>query len=81
VHVKTDLGDEQRTLRPALLSRRTGRGYLGHLRGQKERLLGTRGQKRVNRPELVEAHGFDTKYTMHAAPLATRDVSSWRRAF
>jgi uncharacterized protein len=51
------------------LSRRAGRGYLGYLRGQKERLLGTHGQKRVNRPELVEPHGFDTKYAMHALRL------------
>ena len=69
VIVKTTLGEELRELRPALLSRRAGRGYLGYLRGQKERLLWTRGQKRVNRPELVEAHGFDTKYAMHAARL------------
>jgi hypothetical protein len=67
--VKTELGEELRSLRPALLSRRAGRGYLGYLRGQKERLLGTRGQKRVNRPELVDAHGYDTKYAMHAARL------------
>ena len=67
--VETDLGKELRELQPALLSRRAGRGYLGYLRGQKERVLGTRGQKRVNRPELVEAHGFDTKYAMHAARL------------
>lgn len=66
---KTELGDELRELRSALLSRRAGRGYLGYLRGQKERLLGTRGQMRVNRPELVEAHGYDTKYAMHAARL------------
>jgi uncharacterized protein len=69
VHVKTTLGEELRELRPEILSRRAGRGYLGYLRGQKERLQGTRGQKRVNRPELVEAHGFDTKYAMHAARL------------
>jgi hypothetical protein len=69
VLVKSELGEELRALRPALLSRLAGRGYLGYLRGQKERLLGTRGQKRVNRPELVEAHGFDTKYAMHAARL------------
>jgi uncharacterized protein len=67
--VKTELGDELRELSPAIVSQRAGRGYLGYLRGQKERLLGTRGQKRVNRPELVEAHGFDTKYAMHAARL------------
>jgi uncharacterized protein len=64
--METELGQRLRQLRPAIVSRRAGRGYLGYLRGQKERLLGTRGQKRVNRPELVEAHGFDTKYAMHA---------------
>ena len=69
VVARTHLGERLQALRPALLSRRAGRGYLGYLRGQKERLLGSRGQKRVNRPELVDAHGFDTKYAMHAARL------------
>jgi uncharacterized protein len=69
VSVRTELGEELLALRPAILSRRAGRGYLGYLRGQKERLLGSRGQKNVNRPELVEAHGYDTKYAMHAARL------------
>ena len=67
--VETELGRRLRQLRPAIVSKRAGRGYLGYLRGQKERLLGTRGQKRVNRPELVETHGFDTKYAMHALRL------------
>src|SRR5437763_9243443 len=49
--VETELGERRRQLRPAIVSKRAGRGYLGYLRGQKERLLGTRGQKRVNRPE------------------------------
>lgn len=72
--VETELGKELRELRSALLSQRAGRGYLGYLRGQKERLLGTRGQKRVNRPELVDAHGFDTKYAMHAARLGYQGI-------
>jgi hypothetical protein len=67
--VETELGRELRAMTPALLSRRAGRGYLGYLRGQKERMLETRGRKGVNRPELVEAHGYDTKYAMHAARL------------
>ena len=71
---KTDLGDELRELRSAILSRQAGRGYLGYLRGQKERLPGSRGQKNVNRPELVAAHGYDTKYAMHAARLGVRGV-------
>jgi hypothetical protein len=74
VVAKTALGEELRSLRTALVSRLAGRGYLGYLRAQKERLLGTRGQKRVNRPELVEAHGFDTKYAMHAARLGYQGV-------
>ena len=48
--VKTELGDELRELRPAIVSQKAGRGYLGYLRGQKERLLGTRGQKRSTGP-------------------------------
>src|SRR3954453_11062871 len=44
VIVETELGRELRALRPALLSARVGRGYLGYLRGQRERLLGSRGQ-------------------------------------
>jgi hypothetical protein len=67
--VETPLGQRLRQLRPAIVSKRAGRGYLGYLRGQKERLLGTRGQKRVNRPDLLEAYGFDTKYAMHALRL------------
>jgi hypothetical protein len=69
--VETELGLR---LRPAILSKRAGRAYRGYLRGQKERLLGTRGQKRVNRPELVEAHGLDTKYAMHARRLGYHGV-------
>ena len=79
VLVRTELGEELQALAPAILSRRAGRGYLGYLRGQKERLLGTRGQKRVNRPELVEAHGFDTKYAMHAVRLGYQGLELLER--
>jgi predicted nucleotidyltransferase len=72
--VETDLGRRLRELGPAIVSKRAGHGYLGYLRGQKERLLGIRGQKRVTRPELVEAHGFDTKYAMHALRLGYQGV-------
>ena len=44
------------------------------MRAQKERLIGTRGQRRVNRPELIEAHGFDTKYAMHVARLGLQGI-------
>jgi hypothetical protein len=74
VLVETELGTRLKALLPALLSRRAGRGYLGYLGGQKERLLGTRGQRNVNRPELVEAHGYDTKYAMHALRIAHQGI-------
>lgn len=77
--VETELGRELRALAPALLSRRAGRGYLGYLRGQKERLRGSRGQRNVNWPELVEAHGYDTKYAMHAARLGDQGVELLER--
>jgi hypothetical protein len=44
------------------------------MRAQKERLIGTRGQRNVNRPELIEAHGFDTKYAMHVARLGLQGI-------
>src|SRR5262249_13709199 len=72
--VETELGRERRNLTGAVLSKRAGRGYLGYLHGQRERLLGTRGQRNVNRPELVEAHGFDTKYAMHAVRLGYQGI-------
>lgn len=74
VLVESELGRRLRDLRSSLLSRQAGRGYLGYLGGQKERLLGSRGQRNVNRPELVEAHGYDTKYAMHAARLGHQGV-------
>ena len=76
--VETELGRELRGLRAAILSKRAGRGYLGYLHGQRERLVGTRGQRNVNRPKLVEAHGFDTKYAMHAVRLGYRRAWGWR---
>ena len=72
--VCTARGDALRELAPAIVSRQAGPRYLGYLRAQKERLLGTRGQKRVNRPELIAAHGFDTKYAVHVVRLGYQGI-------
>jgi predicted nucleotidyltransferase len=72
--VETELGRELRTLTPAILSKHAGRAYLGYLRSQREHMIGSRSQRRVNRPELVEAHGFDTKYAMHAVRLGYQGI-------
>ena len=72
--LSTEQGQALRELAPAIVSRRAGPRYVGYMRAQKERLLGTRGQRNVNRPELIAAHGFDTKYAMHVARLGLQGV-------
>src|SRR4029078_7385029 len=43
--------------------------------GEGDGSLRAGGQKRVNRPELVAAQGFDTKYAMHAARLGYQGIA------
>jgi uncharacterized protein len=47
--------------------------FLGYLRAQKAAMTGTRGAH-TSRPELVAAHGYDTKYAMHALRLGLQGV-------
>lgn len=72
--VCTARGVALRALAPAIVSLKAGPRYVGYMRAQKERLIGTRGQRRVNRPELIEAHGFDTKYAMQVARLGLQGI-------
>jgi predicted nucleotidyltransferase len=62
-------GAHLQELAPSIISRKAGGQFLGYLTNQRERLVGERGQKDVNRPELVERYGFDTKYAMHMLRL------------
>lgn len=72
--VRTELGDELRSLAPAILSRQAGERFKGYLQAQRDRLLGVRGGAHTNRPELVEVYGFDTKYAMHMVRLGVQGV-------
>jgi len=72
--VCTERGAALRALAPAIVSRKAGPRFLGYMRAQTDRLIGTRGQRNVNRPELIEAHGFDTKYAMHVARLGLQGI-------
>lgn len=47
--------------------------FLGYLRSQREAMLGLRGAH-TNRPELVAAHGYDTKFAMHALRLGVQGI-------
>jgi predicted nucleotidyltransferase len=74
VIVRTELGDELRALAPSILSRRAGERFQGYLSAQRDRLLGARGGKHTNRPELIEIYGYDTKYAMHMVRLGVQGV-------
>lgn len=74
VLVRTELGDELRALAPSILSRRAGDRFRGYLQAQRDRLLGVRGGKHTNRPELIDVYGFDTKYAMHMVRLGIQGV-------
>lgn len=55
-------------------SRKASSAFLGYMQQQRQRLMGERGQMRVKRPELVDAHGFDTKYAGHILRLGFQGV-------
>src|SRR5215471_3264030 len=71
-------GDRLRAAADMFASREAGARFLGYLRAQRERLLGQRGQMRVTRTELIEAHGYDTKFAMHALRLGYQGVEYLR---
>jgi uncharacterized protein len=72
VVVNSPLGERLRSIADAFYSRRIGFAYLNYMRDQRERLEGTRGQKNVQRREMVELHGYDTKYAGHILRLGSQ---------
>jgi predicted nucleotidyltransferase len=65
----TKEGLELQALSPHLISKGTAGAFLGYMKAQRERLMGERGGKDVNRPELVKQYGYDTKYASHVIRL------------
>lgn len=70
----TDAGRELQQMAPHFVSRRCAQSCLMYMRAQRDRLLGTRGQMRSNRPELIEKYGFNTKYAMHMLRLGYQGI-------
>lgn len=56
------------------ISAQAGRRFIGYLDSQRDQMLGIRGKKHTNRPELVEVYGFDTKFAYHAVRLGIQGV-------
>jgi predicted nucleotidyltransferase len=71
---RTDVGEQLQKLAPAFASRQAGKRFLGYLEAQRQRLVGERGQRDVNRVELVHQFGYDTKYAMHMLRLGHQGV-------
>ena len=70
----TPEGDGLRALGEAFVGRHMIPRYRGYMRSQAMRLLGLRGRSHGDgtvggRVELIDAHGYDTKYAMHSARL------------
>jgi predicted nucleotidyltransferase len=72
--VRTALASHLSAMSDHFVSREAGQRFLGYLTAQKQRMLGERGSKGVQRPELVEKYGYDTKYAMHMVRLGMQGV-------
>lgn len=70
----TVVSEQLKAMAGSFASRQAGKRFLGYLQAQKQRLLGERGQKNVNRQALVDRYGFDTKYAGHVLRLGYQGV-------
>lgn len=72
VHIN-DIGRDIQAHPQRFLSREAAARFGGYLVAQQERMLGLRSQ-RTNRPELIEKHGFDSKFAYHMVRLGLQGV-------
>jgi hypothetical protein len=70
---RNEVGAELAANAHRFVSRLAADRYLGYLKGQKAAMTGQPGAH-TNRPELIAAHGYDTKYAMHALRLGVQGV-------
>ncbi|WP_432524758.1 DNA polymerase beta superfamily protein [Kineococcus sp. SYSU DK006] len=77
VVVCTPAGEELRANASRFASRDAGRRFLGHLRSQREALLGVRGHRAAVRARRSAA-GYDTKRAMHALRLGVQGLELLR---
>lgn len=71
--VITDVGQMLLDNKNLFISKDAGNRYIGYLNSQKLALVGERNG-RTNRPDLVEAYGYDTKFAYHALRLGIEGV-------
>ncbi len=73
VMLRSEVGAELVANAHRFVSRLAGDRFLGYLQSQRAAMTGEIGAH-TNRPELVAAHGYDTKYAMHALRLGLQGV-------
>jgi predicted nucleotidyltransferase len=72
VFEKTWEGERLLAHRHSFVSKQAGRKFLGYMDAQRRRMQDSKDGLRAprsNRPELVAAHGYDTKFAMHMLRL------------
>lgn len=74
VVIDSDVAKGMRRHADRFLSRQTAARFLGYMQAQREQMLGLRGKKHTNRPELIALHGFDTKFAYHMVRLGLQGV-------
>lgn len=74
VVIDSEVGRGMRNKPDRFLSRQTADRFIGYMVAQREQMLGLRGKKHTNRPELVAVHGFDTKFAYHMVRLGLQGV-------
>ncbi len=72
--VNTEVGKDLQAHPERFLSREAAKKFAGYMRSQREQMLGIRGKKHTNRPELVDVYGFDTKFAYHMVRLGLQGV-------
>lgn len=71
--IRTPSGDALLDNKALFLSRDAGGRFLGYMTSQRAAMTGQRN-KRTNRPELVQTHGYDTKFAYHMIRLGLQGV-------
>jgi hypothetical protein len=70
---RNDAGAELAGNAHRFVSRLAAGRFLGYLKAQKAAMTGQAGAH-ANRPELLAAHGYDTKHAMHALRLGLQGI-------
>lgn len=72
--VDSEVGRELRANSDMFLSKDVAARFIGYMVSQRDQMLGVKGKKHTNRPELVEKYGFDTKFAYHMLRLGIQGI-------